>query len=117
MADKMKKAKFGSLQLDVEDVISWSELTNADFAPASSQEKENFIQDRESVSFWKDAGTTVPQKYRGHGGAGHSDPVALFAFLARSSCPMATTSSSRAPRTCTPGTTLWRTRRSWPRPR
>ena len=27
MADKMKKAKFGSLQLDVEDVISWSELT------------------------------------------------------------------------------------------
>ena len=55
MADKMKKAKFGSLQLDVEDVISWSELTNADFAPASSQEKENFIQDRESVSFWKDA--------------------------------------------------------------
>ena len=52
MADKMKKAKFGSLQLDVEDVISWSELTNADFAPASSQEKENFIQDRESVSFW-----------------------------------------------------------------
>lgn len=41
MADKMKKAKFGSLQLDVEDVISWSELTNADFAPASSQEKEN----------------------------------------------------------------------------
>ena len=54
MADKMKKAKFGSLQLDVEDVISWSELTNADFAPASSQEKENFIQDRESVSFWKD---------------------------------------------------------------
>ena len=57
MADKMKKAKFGSLQLDVEDVISWSELTNADFAPASSQEKENdvpFKPDREEeVSFFR----------------------------------------------------------------
>ena len=56
MADnKMKRAKFGSLQPDVEDVIAWSELTAADFAPATSAEKDSFIQDRPSTSYWKDA--------------------------------------------------------------
>ena len=56
MADnKIKRAKFGSLQPNVEDVIAWSELTAADFAPATSDEKANFIQDRPSTSYWKDA--------------------------------------------------------------
>ena len=81
MADKMKKAKFGSLQLDVEDVISWSELTNADFAPASSQEKENFIQDRESVSFWKDAGRRFRKNTVAMVALVILILVALFAFL------------------------------------
>ena len=56
MADnKIKRAKFGSLQPNVEDVIAWSELTAADFAPATSAEKDSFIQDRPSTSYWKDA--------------------------------------------------------------
>lgn len=53
--NKIKRAKFGSLQPDVEDVIAWSELTPADFAPATTDEKANFIQDRPSTSYWKDA--------------------------------------------------------------
>ena len=53
--NKIKRAKFGSLQPDVEDVIAWSELTAADFAPATSAEKDSFIQDRPSTSYWKDA--------------------------------------------------------------
>ena len=81
MADKMKKAKFGSLQLDVEDVISWSAHTNADFAPASSQEKENFIQDRESVSFWKDAGRRFRKNTVAMVALVILILVALFAFL------------------------------------
>ena len=53
MADK--KNPFGSLRPDVEDILSWSDLPNNAFEPATSHEKENFIQDRKSVSYWADA--------------------------------------------------------------
>ena len=49
---KIKKCPV-SLQPDIENLLQ--EMTADDFAPASSQEKENFIQDRQSVSYWKDA--------------------------------------------------------------
>ena len=42
-----------SLQPDIENLLQ--DLTPDDFASASSQEKEDFIQDRQSVSYWKDA--------------------------------------------------------------
>ncbi len=42
-----------SLQPDIESLLA--ELTPEDFEPASRQEKEDFIQDRQSVSYWKDA--------------------------------------------------------------
>ena len=49
---KIKKCPV-SLQPDIENLLQ--ELTPDDFASASSQEKEDFIQDRQSVSYWKDA--------------------------------------------------------------
>ena len=51
MAEQKKKT-FGSLQPDIDDILSWGEDA---FAPASVSEKENFIQDRKSVSYWADA--------------------------------------------------------------
>ena len=42
-----------SLQPDIENLLQ--DLTPDDFASASRQEKDDFIQDRQSVSYWKDA--------------------------------------------------------------
>ena len=50
-----KKVRFGSLQPNVEPLLDLNNLTAADFAPATSQEKADFIQDRKSVSYWRDA--------------------------------------------------------------
>lgn len=55
MADKKHTRVPGSLQPDVEDILHWNDLPEGSFEPATSQEKESFIQDRESVSYWKDA--------------------------------------------------------------
>lgn len=50
--DKKIKHVFGSLQPDIENLL---ELGPEDFAPASKSEKESFIADRKSVSYWADA--------------------------------------------------------------
>lgn len=55
MAEKKRKKPFGSLRPDVDDILDWNNLPQDAFEPASSTDKENFIQDRESVSYWKDA--------------------------------------------------------------
>lgn len=55
MADRKRKYGIGSLQPDVEDILQWNELGDADFATASAEEKESFVQQRESVSYWADA--------------------------------------------------------------
>lgn len=55
MADKKHKKVLGSLQPDVEDILSWNDLPANAFEPASVQEKAGFIQDRKSVSYWADA--------------------------------------------------------------
>jgi len=52
MSKRMKHIKFGSFQPDIENLL---ELTPEDFAPASDAQKEGFIADRESTSYWKDA--------------------------------------------------------------
>ncbi len=49
---KMKRCPV-SLQPDIESLLA--DLSEDDFSPASKQEKEDFIQDRQSVSYWKDA--------------------------------------------------------------
>lgn len=55
MADRKHKKVLGSLQPDVEDILDWNNLPDNAFEAASTQEKESFIQDRKSVSYWKDA--------------------------------------------------------------
>lgn len=55
MAKKTKKPVFGSLQPDVDGMLDWNSLTPADFAPAAQAEKDDFIQERKSVSYWADA--------------------------------------------------------------
>ena len=50
MADNKNKPRFGSLQPDVEDLLHWNDLADADFSKASAAEKEDFIQQRKSVS-------------------------------------------------------------------
>lgn len=52
MADKIKRAKFGTLQPDIENLL---DLKPEDFLSASEEQKEGFISDRESISYWKDA--------------------------------------------------------------
>ena len=55
MAEKKKKKIIGSLQPNVDSMLEWNNLTAADFAPATQDEKESFIPPRESVSYWRDA--------------------------------------------------------------
>ena len=55
MSDKKRFHKPGSLQPNIEDILQWNDLPADAFEPATSGEKENFIQDRRSVSYWKDA--------------------------------------------------------------
>ena len=56
MAENKKRTRpLGSLQPDIGDMLDWNNLTAADFAPASSEEKSSFMQDRKSVSYWADA--------------------------------------------------------------
>ncbi len=50
---KMKRCPV-SLQPDIEDVLTWN-FSADDFDSASQDEKEDFIQDRPSVSYWSDA--------------------------------------------------------------
>lgn len=49
---KIKKCPV-SLQPDIENLLQ--DLSPDDFASSSRQEKDDFIQDRQSVSYWKDA--------------------------------------------------------------
>ena len=55
MSDKKRFHKPGSLQPNIEDILQWNDLPADAFEPATSEEKENFIHDRRSVSYWKDA--------------------------------------------------------------
>ena len=51
---KMKRCPV-TLQPDIEGMLEWNTLSREDFAPATQLEKEEFIQERQSVSYWKDA--------------------------------------------------------------
>ena len=50
-----KKMVIGSLQPDIEDILKWNEFSFDDFTKARESEKENFIPQRASVSYWADA--------------------------------------------------------------
>lgn len=53
--EKEMKRCIVSMQPDVESMLDWNDLTVDDFTSASQNEKEDFIQERQSVSYWKDA--------------------------------------------------------------
>jgi ABC-type dipeptide/oligopeptide/nickel transport system permease subunit len=55
MAETKKYNKVGSLQPNIDDIMDWNSLPENAFEPATESEKESFIQDRENVSYWKDA--------------------------------------------------------------
>ena len=79
MARKKFKRAF-SLQPD-EDILDWNTLTDEDFAAASQQEKEDFIQDRKSVSYWKDAWRRLRKNTVAMVAMGVLIIIFLFAFL------------------------------------
>ncbi len=55
MDKRNTKPAMGSLHLDVDDILDWNTLGDADFAPATSDERADFIKDRKSISYWADA--------------------------------------------------------------
>lgn len=77
----MKKAKFGSLQPDVEDILDWNTLTDSDFAAAGTEEKDSFIADRKSVSYWSDAWRRLRQNRVAMVAAVILIFIVLFAFV------------------------------------
>ncbi len=83
MADqkKLKKAPFGSLQPDVEDILSWNDLPAGSFEPATIDERENFIQDRKSVSYWADAWRRLRKNTVAMVALGVIVLLVLFAFV------------------------------------
>ena len=83
MADHKKKT-FGSLQPDIDDILSWGEEA---FAPATVSEKENFIQDRKSVSYWADAWRRLKKNTIAMVAMVVVFLIALFAFVGPSFVP------------------------------
>lgn len=55
MAEKKRFHKIGSLQPNIDDIMEWNEIPEDAFSSATTEEKENFIQERKSVSYWADA--------------------------------------------------------------
>ena len=82
MAENKKYNKFGSLQLNADDIMKWNEeLPENAFEPASSAEKENFIQDRKSVSYWKDAWRRLRKNTVAMVALGFFILLTIFAFV------------------------------------
>ena len=91
MAENKKKAVLGSLQPDVEPLLELNDLTAADFAPASSDEKEDFIQQRKSVSYWADAWRRLRHNLVAMVALGVIVLLVLFAFVGPALVPYTNT--------------------------
>lgn len=81
MSERKSKVRIGSLQPDVDSLLELNNLTAADFEPATIQERENFIQDRKSVSYWKDAWRRLRRNRVAMVAMGIIIVLFLFAFL------------------------------------
>ena len=75
---KIKKCPV-SLQPDIENLLQ--DLSPDDFASASRQEKDDFIQDRQSVSYWKDAWRRLKKNVVAMVALGVIAFLFLFAFV------------------------------------
>ncbi len=79
--EKKMKPVFGSLQVDVDSMLEWNDLKPEDFAPASTEEKTDFIQQRKSVSYWVDAWRRLRKNTVAMVALGVLVVIILFAFL------------------------------------
>lgn len=79
--DKKMKRSLVSLQPDIESLLEANSLTAADFEPATQNEKEDFIQERASVSYWKDAWRRLKKNTVAMVALGVIIFLVLFAFV------------------------------------
>lgn len=77
---KMKRCPV-TLQPDVEGMLSWNDFQADDFESASQAEKEDFIQERQSVSYWKDAWRRLKKNTVAMVALGVIIFLVLFAFV------------------------------------
>ncbi|MGI5978388.1 MAG: ABC transporter permease [Oscillospiraceae bacterium] len=82
--DNFKRAKFGTMQPDIENLL---ELKPEDFAPATEEQKESFIQERPSTSYWKDAWRRLKKNRVAMVALGIIIFLILFAFVGPSLVP------------------------------
>ena len=76
--DNFKRAKFGTMQPNVDSLL---ELKPEDFVPATEEQKESFIQDRPSTSYWKDAWRRLKKNRVAMVALGVIIFLVLFAFV------------------------------------
>jgi len=78
MSDKIKRAKFGSIQPDIENLLG---LTPEDFAPATAEQKTDCFSERKSMSYWQDAWRRLKQNKVAMMALGVIFLYILFAFI------------------------------------
>ncbi len=82
MAEDKKMKRFPvTLQPDVEGMLDWNGFDADDFESASQEEKADFIQERQSVSYWKDAWRRLKKNTVAMVALGVIIFLVLFAFV------------------------------------
>lgn len=80
MAEENKMKRFPvSMQPDIESLLK--EMSPADFEPATKEERDDFIQERQSVSYWKDAWRRLKKNVVAMVALGVIIFLILFAFV------------------------------------
>ena len=70
-----------TLQPDIEELLDWNHYSADDFDSASQTEKKDFIQERQSVSYWKDAWRRLKKNVVAMVALGVIIFLVLFAFV------------------------------------
>ena len=70
-----------TLQPDIEELLDWNNYSADDFDSASQTEKKDFIQERQSVSYWKDAWRRLKKNVVAMVALGVILFLVLFAFV------------------------------------
>lgn len=78
--NKMKRCPV-TLQPDIEELLDWNNYSADDFDSASQTEKKDFIQERQSVSYWKDAWRRLKKNVVAMIALGVIIFLVLFAFV------------------------------------
>ena len=78
--NKMKRCTV-TLQPDIEELLDWNNYSADDFDSASQTEKKDFIQERQSVSYWKDAWRRLKKNVVAMVALGVIIFLVLFAFV------------------------------------